>query len=159
MIDILHCERWQLSGQYHSGTVWVSVLLVLTYSLLSRVGYLPSPRQICAPSNHPHIASSEEASPLRLGHMRITDPDPDSCCQKLTNSLPCFLLSVSMQVGSRHFEKFAQGSNLAFFSGHAVASFNDFSPKFAIQNNILEVLIEGCVYPVPQSGDIDKIVT
>ena len=40
-----------------------------------------------------------------------------------------------------------------------MASFNDFSPKFAIQNNILEVLIEGCGYPVPQSGDIDKIVT
>ena len=66
MIDILHCGRWQLSGQYHSGTVWVSVLLVPTHSLLSRVVYLPSPRQKRAPSNDPCIASSEEASPLWL---------------------------------------------------------------------------------------------
>ena len=50
-----------------------------TLSLHLRVGYLPPPRQICAPSTHPRIASSEEVSPRvwELTHLRIIRPDPD----------------------------------------------------------------------------------
>ena len=52
-----------------------------TRSLHSRVGYLPSPRlPVCTlltPSNHPWIASSEEASlPPLLANLRIINPNP-----------------------------------------------------------------------------------
>ena len=68
--------RWA-HGTYGVVSVMALLLLVLTHSLLSRVGYLPSPRQKCAPYNHPRIASSEEASPLWLAHLQITHPYPD----------------------------------------------------------------------------------
>ena len=79
MIDILHCGRRLLYGQYRSGIASALEQSLPTLSLHLRVGYLPPPRQICAPSTHPRIASSEEVSPRvwELTHLRIIQPDPD----------------------------------------------------------------------------------
>ena len=79
MIDILHCGRRLLYGQYRSGIASALEQSLPTLSLHLRVGYLPPPRQICAPSTHPRIASSEEVSPCvwELTHLRIIPPDPD----------------------------------------------------------------------------------
>ena len=63
--------------------------------------------------------------------------------------------------GGRHLGKFAWGSNLAWVFEAVQSRPSTTFPEswMTIENNILEVLVQGFVSPIFQIGDIDKITT